>query len=298
MTDNAREAFEDIASRAEYQAGMFASIEEYQKVKERVLTVRAALSPAAPVDAEALEWKAKCVSTALSEAEKYVGRRECFADSEDGLMAHVCYESMTAYVRLYLAALSAPQAAQGVEVALNPEWIADSMKYYGKILKGKFAHWCLEWDDLPIDETCPEFKVCLCYEESEVAAHKEILEKAFPNEIDIADVKNVLETFAWFNSDHEGREDIIINGKELCALLAAARLHASQPQKADVMDADSLNIERILHHVRQITRYRLCMSYNDSYFGEPEGHLKSQVAELERLLAPHKPAATKPAGEK
>ena len=180
MTDTAaREAFEDIASRAEYQAGMFASIEEYQKVKERVLTVR--------------------------------------------------------------AALSAPQAAQGVEG--------------------------LDEDEMA--ELCEAIQMPYC----EAAQYYEL---------------------------HQGT-DLYIKARNTFQIVWKAaslymRLHASQPQKADVPDADSLNIERILHHVRQITRYRLCMSYNDSYFGEPEGHLKSQVAELERLLAPHKTAAPKPAG--
>ena len=30
-------------------------------------------------------------------------------------------------------------------------------------LKGRFRHWCPEWDDLPIDETMPEFECCTCY---------------------------------------------------------------------------------------------------------------------------------------
>lgn len=30
-------------------------------------------------------------------------------------------------------------------------------------LTGKFRHWCPEWDDLPIDETMPEFEACVCF---------------------------------------------------------------------------------------------------------------------------------------
>ena len=28
---------------------------------------------------------------------------------------------------------------------------------------GKYAHFCPDWDFMAIDETCPEFEVCLCY---------------------------------------------------------------------------------------------------------------------------------------
>jgi len=30
-------------------------------------------------------------------------------------------------------------------------------------LKGKYKHFCLEYDGLAIDETCEEFKYCLCF---------------------------------------------------------------------------------------------------------------------------------------
>lgn len=41
------------------------------------------------------------------------------------------------------------------------------------------------------------------------------------------------------------------------------------------------------HHAKKLTSWRHCMSYNDSYFGEPPGLLKQVVAELERLMPPH-----------
>lgn len=44
------------------------------------------------------------------------------------------------------------------------DWIEDCMKWRGKVLKGEKAHWCYEWDGLPIDETTPEFESCLCFE--------------------------------------------------------------------------------------------------------------------------------------
>ncbi len=30
-------------------------------------------------------------------------------------------------------------------------------------LKGTFKHYCPDWDDLPIDETTPEFAACTCF---------------------------------------------------------------------------------------------------------------------------------------
>ena len=30
-------------------------------------------------------------------------------------------------------------------------------------LTGKYKHWCPEWDYLPIDETCPEYSSCSCF---------------------------------------------------------------------------------------------------------------------------------------
>jgi hypothetical protein len=35
------------------------------------------------------------------------------------------------------------------------------MYWRGVVLTGKYAHWCDEWDGLPIDETCEEWP-CGC----------------------------------------------------------------------------------------------------------------------------------------
>lgn len=43
----------------------------------------------------------------------------------------------------------------------SPEWIADCKQWRGKTLTGRFAHWCYEWDGLPVDETTPEWP-CGC----------------------------------------------------------------------------------------------------------------------------------------
>ena len=42
------------------------------------------------------------------------------------------------------------------------EWINDSIRWHGRLLTGHFAHWCGDWDLLPIDETCGEFQACTC----------------------------------------------------------------------------------------------------------------------------------------
>ena len=41
------------------------------------------------------------------------------------------------------------------------EFIEDCMHWRGRILRGDYAHWCPEWDGLPIDETCSEWP-CEC----------------------------------------------------------------------------------------------------------------------------------------
>jgi len=47
------------------------------------------------------------------------------------------------------------------------DWKEDCIHWMGRELTGKKSHWCPEWDDLPIDETCPEIECCLCYPEEE-----------------------------------------------------------------------------------------------------------------------------------
>lgn len=43
----------------------------------------------------------------------------------------------------------------------SPDFIEDCLIWRGRVLTGSYAHWCPEWDDLPIDETCPEWP-CGC----------------------------------------------------------------------------------------------------------------------------------------
>ena len=43
----------------------------------------------------------------------------------------------------------------------SDEWGTDCMKWRGRILTGAMAHWCNDWDGLPIDETTPEWDTCV-----------------------------------------------------------------------------------------------------------------------------------------
>lgn len=45
--------------------------------------------------------------------------------------------------------------------ALIAAWWADCLAWRGRLLVGRQWHWCADWDDLPMDETCPEWP-CAC----------------------------------------------------------------------------------------------------------------------------------------
>jgi len=49
-----------------------------------------------------------------------------------------------------------------VKITEREDWKEDCMHWHGKVLVGKKSHWCYEWDELPIDETCDEFDACIC----------------------------------------------------------------------------------------------------------------------------------------
>lgn len=53
------------------------------------------------------------------------------------------------------------------DAEMSQEWKDDCMKFYGNVLTGKYAHWCYDWDGLPVDETCKEFECCNCYPDHE-----------------------------------------------------------------------------------------------------------------------------------
>ena len=43
------------------------------------------------------------------------------------------------------------------------EFDKESTKFYGQPLHGKYKHFCADFDYLPIDENCYEFKYCTCF---------------------------------------------------------------------------------------------------------------------------------------
>ena len=45
----------------------------------------------------------------------------------------------------------------------SEEWFRESKKWVGRILDGQYAHWCDDWDGLPVDETTKEFECCTCF---------------------------------------------------------------------------------------------------------------------------------------
>lgn len=72
---------------------------------------------------------------------------------------------------------------------------------------------------------------------------------------------------------------------------------ASCDDVARVVDSEMelrAKMASISHHAWKICAWRYCMSYNDSYFGEPAGTLKSATEELERLLLPPVKACSQP----
>jgi hypothetical protein len=61
------------------------------------------------------------------------------------------------------SAAESNQATNIVGSECLSEWVTDCMQTYGRVLDGAHAHWCPDWDYLPIDETCQEFESCICF---------------------------------------------------------------------------------------------------------------------------------------
>ena len=38
----------------------------------------------------------------------------------------------------------------------------ESKREHGRVLTGRFRHWCAEWDFLTVDETTLEYEACTC----------------------------------------------------------------------------------------------------------------------------------------
>ncbi len=49
---------------------------------------------------------------------------------------------------------------KATRVVFNP--LGKTLEGDGRKLNGKYAHYCYEWDDMLIDETCEEFSACVC----------------------------------------------------------------------------------------------------------------------------------------
>ncbi len=45
--------------------------------------------------------------------------------------------------------------------------MADKLQKIFDNLKGKYKHYCLEWDGMPLDETSVDFHCCGCFEGKE-----------------------------------------------------------------------------------------------------------------------------------
>lgn len=52
------------------------------------------------------------------------------------------------------------------------EWALDCMKTHGVVLRGRFSHYCPDFDCIPVDETVPEWDVCGCQFEGKKKAKK------------------------------------------------------------------------------------------------------------------------------
>ena len=48
----------------------------------------------------------------------------------------------------------------------DDDWLKDCANWHRRILIGGMAHYCPEWDFLPIDETCPEIQGCICKQQT------------------------------------------------------------------------------------------------------------------------------------
>lgn len=43
------------------------------------------------------------------------------------------------------------------------QWAHESVYWRGVVLTGVGAHYCFDWDGLPVDETCREWSACSCW---------------------------------------------------------------------------------------------------------------------------------------
>lgn len=41
-------------------------------------------------------------------------------------------------------------------------WVKECFYWHDRLLTGTKCHYCADWDNLPIDETCEEYEACNC----------------------------------------------------------------------------------------------------------------------------------------
>lgn len=65
----------------------------------------------------------------------------------------------------------------------SEDWEMDSMHWHGKVLTGTRAHWCDDYDGLPVDDTCCEALNCTCFHgtpEQRTEEERESIQAMFP----------------------------------------------------------------------------------------------------------------------
>ena len=62
-------------------------------------------------------------------------------------------------------ALAENARLRAAEPKWSKDWEAECLKWRGEVLKGTFCHYCSDFDELPVDETCHEWP-CRCVRES------------------------------------------------------------------------------------------------------------------------------------
>jgi hypothetical protein len=59
---------------------------------------------------------------------------------------------------------------------MNTDFETDCLHWRNRLLTGKLAHWCGQWDDLPVDETTIEIECCTCFTAEERAPVQDIID--------------------------------------------------------------------------------------------------------------------------
>lgn len=69
-----------------------------------------------------------------------------------------------------------------IELRGRADWEKWCLRERGRVLDGIYAHYCNDWDDLTMDETCPEWP-CACYHKDKdfILNEKECKTKEVPD---------------------------------------------------------------------------------------------------------------------